>query len=206
MSYISFILPAFHLNTIDKDEINKFCCRQFNISKENFKLLEIKDEKFNDKINYGIIFNKSNLSLQTIEQLIYERNCIQNLCEKAFESIKLISKKINDLDHLINDLKKENQNFEKKFYIKNFGKKEEEKNSIITFDKEKGKEKIQIEYCEKTINKIQFEFKNMVKEINPLNKKENNNKLIEKDILLENCDTEVHEQTENSDEENLFVS
>jgi hypothetical protein len=208
MSYISLILPAFHLNTIDKNEISIFCSKQFNISKENFDLLEFKDEKYNDKINYGIILNNSNLSLQNVEQLIYERNCIQNLSEKAFEMLKLISKKINDLEHLINCLKKENQNFEKKLYIKNFGKEEEEKNNnIITLDKEKGKPNIQIEYCEKTINKIKMEFKSMVKEINSLNKKgSTNDKYIEKDIVMDNYNVEGHEEIKKSNEENLFIS
>lgn len=208
MSYISLILPAFHLNTIDKNEISIFCSKQFNISKENFDLLEFKDQKCNDKINYGIILNNSNLSLQNIEQLIYERNCIQNLSEKAFEMLKLISKKINDLEHLINCLKKENQNFEKKLYIKNFGKEEEEKNNnIITLDKEKGKPNIQIEYCEKTINKIKMEFKSMVKEINSLNKKGNtNDKYIEKDIVMDNYNVEGYEEIRKNNEENLFIS
>ena len=208
MSYISLILPAFHLNTIDKNEISIFCCKQFNISKENFDLLEFKDQKCNDKINYGIILNNSNLSLQNIEQLIYERNCIQSLSEKAFEMLKLFSKKINDLEHLINCLKTESQNFEKKVYIKNFGKEEEEKNNnIITLDKEKGASNIQVEYCEKTINKIKMEFKSMVKEINSLNKKGNtNDKYIEKDIVMDNYNVEGYEEIRKNNEENLFIS
>ena len=179
MSYISFILPAFHLNTIDKDEINKFCCRQFNISKENFKLLEIKDEKFNDKINYGIIFNKSNLSLQTIEQLIYERNCIQNLSDKAFESLQLITQKLNDLEYLINSLKEEGKNVEKKLYKKKFVE-EEKNNNLMDLKTEKERH---IDYSEKALKKIKIEFKNMVG-MEPLNKKVNNKKFMQKDIII----------------------
>ena len=114
MSYISIIVPAFHLNTTDKNDIYNYCCTQFNITQDNFSLIEIKSEKLKDNINYGIIFNESNLSLNKIEQLIYERNCIQNLSEKAFESLQLLSKKISNLENIINNLREEKNNSEKK--------------------------------------------------------------------------------------------
>ena len=131
MSYISIIVPAFHLNTVDINEINNYCCSQFNISPENFQLVEFENNKYKDKINYGIIFKESNLSLQTIEQLIYERNCIQNLSEKVFESLQLTTKKINDLEYLINSRKDLMHNLEKKFYQKNIDKEEEKNNNIL---------------------------------------------------------------------------
>ena len=82
MSYISIIVPAFHLNTADKNDICNYCCSQFNITQDNFSLIEFSNDQLKDNINYGIIFNESNLSLHKIEQLIYKRNCIQNLGEK----------------------------------------------------------------------------------------------------------------------------
>ena len=116
MSYISLIVPAFYINKKDPNEINKYCCSQFNTSKDNFNLIELKNDKFKDKTHYGIIFNESNLNLNKIEQLIYERNCFQNLSDKAFESLQLITKKIKDLEYLINLLKEEGKSLEKKCF------------------------------------------------------------------------------------------
>ena len=66
---------------------------------------------------------------------------------------------------------------------------------------------MQIEYCEKTINKIKMEFKSMVKEINSLNKKGNtNDKYIEKDIVMDNYNVEGYEEIKKNNEENLFIS
>ena len=132
MSYISLIVSAFHLNTVDKNEINKYCCSQFKTSEDNFDLVEIKDDKFKDINSYGIIFNKSSLSLQEIEQLIYERNCIQNLSEKVFECLELANR-LNDLENLINSLKHESYNFEKEG---------EKSNNYFGLMKEKEKQKI----------------------------------------------------------------
>ena len=198
MSYISIIVPAFHLNSTDINEINKYCCSQFKTSKENFNLIEIKNDNYKDIINYGIIFNESNLSLQSIEQLIYERNCIQNLTDKAFESLQLTSKKINDLENIINSIKEG-----KYFKIK---KEEEKNNNFIDIIKEK--EKQQIKYCEKSLNKIKIEFKNMVEEIESMNIKTNNNKKYkQKNIFVENekiqIDRSIKYEHKNEDDQNL---
>lgn len=106
MSYISLLLPAFHLNTTDISDIIKQCSIQFNLSSDKFELLEITDKTNN--INYGIKLQESNLSLKSIEDLIYQRNCMQSLSEKIFESLQSMTKKINEL---INSFK-ENGNSE----------------------------------------------------------------------------------------------
>jgi len=204
MSYISIIVPAFHLNTVDINEINNYCCSQFNISPENFQLVEFENNKYKDKINYGIIFKESNLSLQTIEQLIYERNCIQNLSEKVFESLQLTTKKINDLEYLINSRKDLMHNLEKKFYQKNIDKEEEKNNNIL--DSLKDNEKRKIEYSEKAINKIKIDFKNMVDELDLLNKKINNKKYIQKDIISKKVELDLNEENENYREKDLFFT
>lgn len=180
MSYISLIVPAFHINTADPNEIVKYCCTQFNTSKENFNLIELNNNKiFEDKTHYGIIFEESNLSLQKIEQLIYERNCIQNLSDKAFESLQLITQKLNDLELLLNSLKEEGKNVEKKLYKKKFVE-EEKNNNLIDIKMEKERH---IDYSEKALKKIKIELKNMVG-MEPLNKKVNNKKFIPKDIII----------------------
>ena len=164
MSYISIIVPAFHLNTTDKSDIYNYCCSQFNITQDNFSLIEINNDKHNDNINYGIIFNESNLSLNKIEQLIYERNCIQNLSEKAFESLQLLSKKINDLENIINNIREEQKNRDKE-YNKEISKMENMSNNNDSKIIENNK----IEYSEKSINKIKMEFQNVVDDIELLN-------------------------------------
>ena len=186
MSYISLIVPAFSINTVELNEIIKHCCTQFNTSKDNFNLIELKNNNnnlLNDKYHYGIIFKESNLSLQKIEQLIYERNCIQNLSDKAFESLQLIKQKLNDLEIFVNTLKEEGKNLEKKIYNKKYV--EEEKNNNL-IEKQKEKER-QIDFSEKTLQKIKLEFQKFV-EIESLSKKEkniNNNKYIQKkDIII----------------------
>ena len=203
MSYISIIVPAFHLNTTDKNDICNYCCSQFNITQDNFSLIEFSNDQLKDNINYGIIFNESNLSLHKIEQLIYERNCIQNLSEKAFESLQLLSKKISDLENIINNIREEKKNIENKnnkeiLKIENVsnadnnntGEKIENNNTELTND---------IELSEKSINKIKQEFKNVADDIELLN---SNNKgiYIQKDIVFGNNPKEEKDKIQQRDE------
>ena len=166
MSYISLLLPAFHLNTTDISDIIKQCSIQFNLSSDKFELLEISDNTSN--INYGIKLKESNLSLKSIEDLIYQRNCMQSLSEKIFESLQSMTKKINEL---INSFKEN-------------GNSEEFKKDLMN-DNIKLRELLvsQIEYSdnfrmntEKTLNRIKDEFRTMVKELETLKKKSNNAK------------------------------
>ena len=203
MSYISIIVPAFHLNTTDKNDIFNYCCSQFNITQDNFSLIEFTNDQFKDNINYGIIFNESNLSLHKIEQLIYERNCIQNLSEKAFESLQLLSKKISDLENIINNIREEKKNCEKK-YNKEILKIENMSNSSNNnTDENFENNNIQltnnIELTEKSISKIKQEFKNVADDIELLN---SNNKAIyiQKDIVFDNNQKEEKDKTPQRDE------
>ena len=203
MSYISIIVPAFHLKTTDKNDIFNYCCSQFNITQDNFSLIEFTNDQFKDNINYGIIFNESNLSLHKIEQLIYERNCIQNLSEKAFESLQLLSKKISDLENIINNIREEKKNCEKK-YNKEILKIENMSNSSNNntdenFENNNTQLTNNIELTEKSISKIKQEFKNVADDIELLN---SNNKAIyiQKDIVFDNNQKEEKDKTPQRDE------
>ena len=203
MSYISIIVPAFHLNTTDKNDIFNYCCSQFNITQDNFSIIEFTNDQFKDNINYGIIFNESNLSLHKIEQLIYERNCIQNLSEKAFESLQLLSKKISDLENIINNIREEKKNCEKK-YNKEILKIENMSNSSNNntdenFENNNTQLTNNIELTEKSISKIKQEFKNVADDIELLN---SNNKAIyiQKDIVFDNNQKEEKDKTPQRDE------
>ena len=161
MSYISLLLPAFHLNTTDINDIIKQCSIQFNLSSNKFELLEINDKT--NKINYAIKFNDSNFSLRSIEELIYQRNCMQSLSQKTFDSLQLMTNKLNEFIYTF----KEN------------GNSEEIKKELMN-DNIKLKELLmsQIEYSdnfrvntELTLNRIKDEFKTMVIELETLKKK-----------------------------------
>ena len=202
MSYISIIVPAFHLNTSDKNEIINYCCSQFNVSQENFSLIQINNDNINysysakENNHYGVIFNESNLSLHKIEQLIYERNCIQNLSEKAFENLQLLSKKIIELEKTINTIKESKNNngdMCTKPVINSI--KIGDNNNCIK-DEEKN-ENNKIEYSKKNIKKINIEYKNMIDDIELLN----NNKIkkyIQKDIILDKL------KDEDKDKDNIM--
>ena len=164
MSYISLLLPAFHFNTTDISEITRQCSIQFDLAPDKFELIEINDKT--SQINYGIKFNESILSLSSIEDLIYQKDCMQTLSEKAFESLQSMSKKLNDI---INSFKENGNN-------------EEFKKDLMS-DNIKLKELLvsQIEYSdnfrintEKTLNRIKDEFKTIVQELESLKKKSNN--------------------------------
>lgn len=195
MSYISLIVPAFHLNTKDMEEINKYLCSQFNFTSDKYKLIEIKDDNQKQEIHYGIAFNESNLSLQKIDQLIYQRNCILNLSNKAFECLELISKKINDIEYIINSVKEDNIKLNNKFNQKKIGEEEEKNNEIINSIKEKEKRKI--DFSEKSLKKIKIEFNNMIEEMKLLNMKVNNKKYIQKDKIVNIL---KNDKLENNDE------
>ena len=164
MSYISLLLPAFHLNTTDISEITKQCSIQFDLAPEKFEVLEINDKT--SQMNYGIKFNESYLSLSSIEDLIYQKNCMQSLSEKAFESLISMSKKLNEI---LNSFKENgnNQEFRKDLLNDNIKLKE----LLVS----------QIEYSdnfrintEKTLNRIKDEFKTIVNELETLKKKSSN--------------------------------
>jgi len=163
MSYISLLLPAFHINTNEINEVQRYCSSQFNIPLDKFEVIEIMDNSNNT--NFAIKFNESNFSLKSIEDLIYQRNCMQSLSEKMFESLKLMTTKLNDIINSING---------KEIKIQN-------KDELIN-DNIKLKELLasQIEYSdnfrmntEMTLNKIKDEFKIMVNELNTLKKNTN---------------------------------
>ena len=164
MSYISLLLPAFHLNTTDISEIVKQCGIQFGLSPDKFEIVEINDKS--PQINYGIKFKESFLSLSSIEDLIYQKDSMQTLTEKTFESLHSMSQRLNEL---INSFKENGNN-------------EEFKKDLMS-DNIKLKELLvsQIEYSdnfrlntEKTLNRIKDEFRTIVQELETLKKKSNN--------------------------------
>ena len=172
MSYISLLLPAFHLCTTDINEIIKQCSLQFNLTQDKFELLEIKNNS--TQINYGIKFNESYLSLSSIEDLIYQKNCMQSLSEKVFESLYSMNQKLNEA---INSFKKD-----------------------IINDNNKLKELLskQIDYSdnfrlntEKTLNKIKDEFKNIVQELESLKNKSNSKDDFNNNLKFKNIENSL---------------
>ena len=170
MSFISILLPAFHLKTLDKKEILKLCSTQFNVSEEKFELLSFYDNTNNN--NYAIKFKESSLSLNSIEDLIYQRECIKSISEKTFESLKITSDKLSELE---NQIKSFNEN----------GNNNEDIRKDLVNDNMKLRDLLasQIEYSdnfrmntEKTLNKIKEEFQTMVKELETMRKKTGKNK------------------------------
>ena len=170
MSYISVILPAFHLNTIDINEIENLCSIQFNISKESFELLKIDDNT--NKINYGLKFIESCLCLNSLEDLIYQRNCMQSLCEKTYESLQSMNERLTQLENQL--------------LLFNGNNKSGNNDKDLKADNIKLKKLLapQIDYSENfrintedTLNKIKGEFKSVVNELEKLRKK-NDTKII----------------------------
>lgn len=97
MSYISIIVPAFYIqNETDFDSISNFCSEQFELTSDSFELIKLSLPN-----NFGIMFKESNLSLSSIEDLIYQRDCIKSTCEKTFESLETMTIKLNQLENEI---------------------------------------------------------------------------------------------------------
>ena len=166
MSYISILLPAFHFNTLDKNRILKLCKSQFNISEEQFELINFNDNTKNN--NFAIKFKESSLSLNSIENLIYQSECVKSISEKTFESLKLMNNKLLKLE---NNIKSFNENE----YI------EEVKKNLLN-DNLKLKERLKIEVenfekfklnTEKILNKIREQFTTIISELETMRKKNN---------------------------------
>ena len=175
-SYISILIPAFHLNISYIQEIKNFCTNKFNINESDFDLIKIKDETSNCN-NYCIKFIQSSLSLSSLSELIYQKNCLQNLCDKSIETLKAITNNISELEKQINLHNTHNDlNYDSKYDYNNH-------NSLLIEENEKLRNLLmaQIDYSEnfriKTeniINKIKQEFKEMIKElVNQKNSKKN---------------------------------
>ena len=166
-SYVSILIPAFQLNISYIQEIKNFCINTFNISESDFDLIKINDEKSNCN-NYCIKFIQSSLSLSSLSELIYQKNCLQNLCNKSIETLKAITNNIAELEKQISlHNSKNGLNYISKYNYSN-------RNSLLIEENEKLRNllKAQIEYSEnfrmKTeniINNIKEEFKGMINEI-----------------------------------------
>ena len=166
MSYISILLPAFHFNTLDKNRILKLCKSQFNISEEQFELINFNDNTKNN--NFAIKFKESSLSLNSIENLIYQSECVKSISEKTFESLKLMNNKLLKLENHI-----------KSFHENGYS--EEVKKSLLN-DNLKLKERLKIEVenfekfklnTEKILNKIREQFTTIISELETMRKKNN---------------------------------
>ena len=193
MSYISLLLPAFHLNTTDINDIIKQCSIQFNLASNKFELLEINDKT--NKINYAIKFTDSSFSLRSIEDLIYQRNCMESLSQKTFDSLQLMANKLNEF---INTFKENgnNEDIKKELMNDNFKLKE----LLMS----------QIEYSENfrvnteiTLNKIKDEFKAMVLELETLKKKSNDTK---EEKVNESSKTNIKGGNFNNNQKINFIS
>ncbi len=180
MSFISILLPAFHLKTLDKKEILKLCSTQFNVSEDKFELLSFYDNTNNN--NYAIKFKESSLSLNSIEDLIYQRECIKSISEKTFESLKITSDKLSELENQIKSFNDNGNNIEL--------------NKNLLDDNLKLREllKAEIEHSEnfrinteKTLNKIRGQFSSIVKELETMRKKTNKIKpIVQRENTLSN--------------------
>ena len=171
MSYISILLPAFHFNSDNKKELIESCRDQFNLSEDKFELLDFNDNT-NHK-NYVIKFKESILSLNSIEELIYQRECVKSISEKTFESLKLMIEKLKELENQVKSFNKNGKN--------------EEINKNLMDDNIKLREmlKAEIEHSEnfranteKTLNKIREQFATIVQELEAMRKKSNKTKPI----------------------------
>ena len=162
MSYISIILPAFHVNTKDINQIKNICSIQFDTSIDNINIIQFNDNTNN--INYGIKFLQSSLNLSSIEELIFKKNCLQILSEKSFESLKAMYKKINELEYQLNSYKNNNNDTEKELRNDNI----KLKNLLISHIEYSDNFRIN---TEKTLKKIKEEFKVMVLDLEKIRKK-----------------------------------
>ena len=167
MSYISILLPAFHFNSSNKNEIIKLCSSQFNISEDKFELYDFNDNTNHN--NYIIKFKESLLSLNSIEELIYQRECVKSISEKTFESLKIMTEKLSELENQVKSFNENNNNEEVK------------KNLMDDNIKLREMLKVEIEHSEnfranteKTLNKIREQFATIVKELEAMRKKTNN--------------------------------
>lgn len=93
MAYVSVLVPAFYFNTTDKENIIQALSVQFDSNETEFELFDLKTD---DKKNYAVKFKESDLSLSSIEELIYQRECIKAICEKTFESLKAMTSKLTE--------------------------------------------------------------------------------------------------------------
>ena len=190
MSYFSILLPAFYLqNTPEREDIIKFCSEQFETSSDSFELLDINDNNKSSNKNYAIKFKESDLSLNSIEDLIYQRDCIKSICEKTFESLQTMTAKLNDLEK---EIKSFNEN----------GNEEVKKDLVNDNMKLRDLLASQIEYSdnfrintEKTLNKIKEEFQTMVQELETMRRKTAKSKPT---TQRENLSSSVKKRTTNS--------
>ena len=166
MSYISILLPAFHFNSTNKNEIIKLCSSQFNISEDKFELFTFNDNTNHN--NYIIKFKESLLSLNSIEELIYQRECVKSISEKTFESLKIMTEKLSELENQVKSFNELRNNEEVK------------KNLMDDNIKLREMLKVEIEHSEnfranteKTLNKIREQFATIVKELEAMRKKTN---------------------------------
>jgi hypothetical protein len=110
MSYISILLPAFYTKETDLDELvsNRFnfkkllCSKQFEKKTDEFELKQLGDKNSKE---FAVKFHESDLSINKIEELIYQRDCLVSLVEKTYESLQTMSEKFADMESQIKAMK-----------------------------------------------------------------------------------------------------
>ena len=65
---------------------------------DEFELIKLSNSNDNKKLEFAIKFHNSNLSLEKIEDLVYQRDCIKSLVEKTFESLQSMSEKLSQME------------------------------------------------------------------------------------------------------------
>ena len=198
-TFISVLVPAFKLGTVNLEEVKKECQIQFQTlpDDDNIEFIELRDKYITEpNKHYCIKFKLSTLSLQALENLIYEKNCIGSILEKSFESIQLLSNKLNDLEK------------ELSLYYDHIKKNDKNENDLIN-DNIKLRQLLtsQIKFSdnfrentEKTLNKIKEEFNDMVNEFEILRNKSSNKSCVNVSNNLRNL---KHKRTPNSISESI---
>ena len=191
------------MNTGNINEIKNYCSSHFDVSEDLIKVIELTGTTL--KNSYGIIFEKSILNLNKIQELIYEKNCLKSFNEKIYESFRLLDQKINDLKQQINDF---NMNKKEEKYIN--------EQTIDCFNKNNKTLDFDIFYvnAKETFEKIQIDFDNILRDLNfnkdNTNITEKNNNLLEQKTFIMVEDNEDYTRNRkisinNNEDNNIYV-
>lgn len=108
MSYISITVPAFYCSSNDFEEAKTFFSSKIGISSNEFDFFSI-DPATHSKTEFGVRLHNSNLSLNYLEEILYQRNCMRIYMDKTFESMQGMMSRISVLENEIKEISDSNK-------------------------------------------------------------------------------------------------
>ena len=109
MSYISILIPAmYYSENTDITSASEFFSEKLGVSKSDYDIFEIQPI-ISENTEYGVRLHNSKLSLNYLEEILYQKNCMKVYMDKTFESLQSMMSQISVLENELREQSESNR-------------------------------------------------------------------------------------------------